>query len=632
MARAGAARRRHPDGARRVPAAAVAAGGPARRRRAHRGRGPAGRAPPTGTAATARAARRCSASCRAAIDPALRAESAERTVALGFDGYAHRRPVGGGDRGPRCCPRWTPPSPTLPADQPRYLMGVGDPVGLVEAIALGVDMFDCVLPTRLARHGTVLTDAGRLNLRNARHAATTRARSTRPAPARCAPAGPAAYLRHLLQVGEPTARPAADHPQRGLDLRPGRTGPAPPSPPGTLAALRAEVAAVWPAPAGARRPPAMASPPAGRVQPAPGVLRWHPLHRPVAVPLLLLYSLVHLRPSSSRVRAHRELVASPRRRATRSCSPPGIVRPHRAASATTTCSIEVAPRHRAAGRPSGVLRRAGTRPLTTDATRDGDACSPTDGDRMATPHAPSGPHLPPRRPLVAFGGLIATLVTGSSPLLGLDLQGGVSVVLTPTGDATDEQIDQAIAIMHQRINALGVAEPDIHRQGDDDRRRRSPASRTSRQGHRPRRPDRRAAVPARARSRARGADGDAGRHAGPTAAGRQRHHHRGPGAAPPPRATRAPPALRRRERGGRRRRPDADRPDQPAAPAQAPPTTAAAKPNACGPTTAGDPGRPGQDHDTGRGQPGRAACQRSSSGRRAHQAPGGGRYVLGPGR
>ena len=57
----------------------------------------------------------------------------------------------------------------LPADRPRYLMGVGDPVSLVEAVALGVDQFDCVLPTRLGRHGTALTATGKVHLRNARH-------------------------------------------------------------------------------------------------------------------------------------------------------------------------------------------------------------------------------------------------------------------------------------------------------------------------------------------------------------------------------------------------------------------------------------------------------------------------------
>jgi queuine tRNA-ribosyltransferase len=92
----------------------------------------------------------------------------------------------------------------LPADQPRYVMGLGDPVGLVEAVHLGVDMFDCVLPTRLGRHGTILTSQGRLNLRNARYADDD------------GPLDPdfdgdgtgrysRAYLRHLLMTDEPTA-------------------------------------------------------------------------------------------------------------------------------------------------------------------------------------------------------------------------------------------------------------------------------------------------------------------------------------------------------------------------------------------------------------------------------------------
>ncbi|HEX5946093.1 MAG TPA: protein translocase subunit SecD [Acidimicrobiales bacterium] len=68
--------------------------------------------------------------------------------------------------------------------------------------------------------------------------------------------------------------------------------------------------------------------------------------------------------------------------------------------------------------------------------------------------------------LVAFGGLAATLAWGNSPELGLDLQGGVSVVLAPTGDASGEQLDQALSIIRERVDALGVAEPDITRQGD----------------------------------------------------------------------------------------------------------------------------------------------------------------------
>ena len=92
----------------------------------------------------------------------------------------------------------------LPADRPRYLMGVGDPLGIIEAVGVGVDMFDCVLPTRLARHGTVLTTEGRLNLTNARFA-----RDDGPLDPSLAndPAGrwSRAYLRHLLMVGETAA-------------------------------------------------------------------------------------------------------------------------------------------------------------------------------------------------------------------------------------------------------------------------------------------------------------------------------------------------------------------------------------------------------------------------------------------
>jgi preprotein translocase subunit SecD len=68
--------------------------------------------------------------------------------------------------------------------------------------------------------------------------------------------------------------------------------------------------------------------------------------------------------------------------------------------------------------------------------------------------------------VIAFGGLAATLAVGNSPELGLDLQGGVSVVLAPTGEATGEQLDQSLSIIRQRVDALGVAEPDIARQGD----------------------------------------------------------------------------------------------------------------------------------------------------------------------
>lgn len=137
------------------------------------------------------------------VDPALRVESARRTVEIGFDGYA----VGGlsvGETRDQMVEALAAAVDVLPDDRPRYFMGLGDPVGLVEAVHLGVDMFDCVLPTRLGRHGTVLTSEGRINLRNARFASDD------------GPLDPAfpddpsgrysrAYLRHLLSVDEPTA-------------------------------------------------------------------------------------------------------------------------------------------------------------------------------------------------------------------------------------------------------------------------------------------------------------------------------------------------------------------------------------------------------------------------------------------
>ena len=92
----------------------------------------------------------------------------------------------------------------LPVDSPRYFMGLGDPVGIVEAVARGIDMFDCVLPTRLGRHGTVLSDAGRYNLAAARHAGSDEPLdpSFVDSPAARWSRG---YLRHLLVTREPTA-------------------------------------------------------------------------------------------------------------------------------------------------------------------------------------------------------------------------------------------------------------------------------------------------------------------------------------------------------------------------------------------------------------------------------------------
>lgn len=100
--------------------------------------------------------------------PDLRAESLERTVEIGFPGYA----VGGlsvGESREEMLATLAKTAADLPQDKPRYFMGIGDPVGILQVVALGVDMFDCVLPTRLARHGAALTPDGRLNLRNAAH-------------------------------------------------------------------------------------------------------------------------------------------------------------------------------------------------------------------------------------------------------------------------------------------------------------------------------------------------------------------------------------------------------------------------------------------------------------------------------
>jgi queuine tRNA-ribosyltransferase len=133
----------------------------------------------------------------------LRAESAQRLVEIGFDGYG----IGGlsvGETREEMLPALAAAIEHLPDDRPRYLMGVGDPASLVEAVALGVDQFDCVLQTRIGRHGTALTWAGKLHVKNAKHAL-----DDQPLDAEC-PCEVCArhsrgYIRHLFQVNEPTA-------------------------------------------------------------------------------------------------------------------------------------------------------------------------------------------------------------------------------------------------------------------------------------------------------------------------------------------------------------------------------------------------------------------------------------------
>jgi queuine tRNA-ribosyltransferase len=134
------------------------------------------------------------------VDEALRRRSAEALVAEGFDGYA----VGGlavGESHAEMLRTLEATTPLLPAQRPRYLMGVGKPRDIVEAVARGIDMFDCVLPTRSGRHGQAWTDAGPINLKNARFAED-------PAPLDAASGCPAsrdyarAYLHHLVKSGE----------------------------------------------------------------------------------------------------------------------------------------------------------------------------------------------------------------------------------------------------------------------------------------------------------------------------------------------------------------------------------------------------------------------------------------------
>ena len=130
----------------------------------------------------------------------LRRESLNRTTEIGFDGYA----IGGLSVGEEKTVMWrviTDIAPELPANQPRYLMGVGTPEDLVEAVSRGIDMFDCVLPTRNGRTGQAFTSRGKMNVKNAQWAV-----DTRPLDEACncsvCKRHSRAYLRHLYLSGE----------------------------------------------------------------------------------------------------------------------------------------------------------------------------------------------------------------------------------------------------------------------------------------------------------------------------------------------------------------------------------------------------------------------------------------------
>jgi queuine tRNA-ribosyltransferase len=132
--------------------------------------------------------------------PDLRTESARRVGETQFDGYA----IGGlavGEGHDAMCDTISLTAPLLPKDRPRYLMGVGKPLDLLEAVARGMDMFDCVLPTRSGRHGQAWTWDGPINLKNARFAEDETpldANSSCPASRDYSKA----YLQHLFKAGE----------------------------------------------------------------------------------------------------------------------------------------------------------------------------------------------------------------------------------------------------------------------------------------------------------------------------------------------------------------------------------------------------------------------------------------------
>jgi queuine tRNA-ribosyltransferase len=139
----------------------------------------------------------------------LREESLDRTVEIGFDGYA----IGGlsvGEEKPVMYGVLEFIAPKMPADAPRYLMGVGTPEDLIEAVYRGVDMFDCVMPTRNGRTGGVFTSRGKLNIRNARFATDDRPLDPECGCSVCRRYS-RAYLRHLNQAGEMLAASLISH-------------------------------------------------------------------------------------------------------------------------------------------------------------------------------------------------------------------------------------------------------------------------------------------------------------------------------------------------------------------------------------------------------------------------------------
>ncbi|HEY3373937.1 MAG TPA: tRNA guanosine(34) transglycosylase Tgt [Candidatus Aquicultor sp.] len=130
----------------------------------------------------------------------LRKKSAELTVELDFPGYA----IGGlsvGEPADLMLEILDYTVPVLPKEKPRYVMGLGDPASLIESVALGVDMFDCVLPTRVARNGLAMTSVGKLNMRNAKYSDDFSKLDPNHSCYTCDNYS-RAYIRHLVKAGE----------------------------------------------------------------------------------------------------------------------------------------------------------------------------------------------------------------------------------------------------------------------------------------------------------------------------------------------------------------------------------------------------------------------------------------------
>jgi queuine tRNA-ribosyltransferase len=176
------------------------------------------------------------------VDPELRQRAAAATAAMGFDGYA----IGGlsvGEERSEMVETIDVTVAELPEEAARYVMGLGDPAGMVEAVARGVDLFDCVIPSRIARHASALTDDGRINLRNARFVDDDSPLDGGCACPVCARHSKG-FLRHLYVVDEPAVLRLTTIHNLAWTLRlVDRMRSAIES--GTFASLRAEVLAIW---------------------------------------------------------------------------------------------------------------------------------------------------------------------------------------------------------------------------------------------------------------------------------------------------------------------------------------------------------------------------------------------------